>query len=86
MNRLIIITGDYGINRAEALAVLSELAQIHQEIAFAGIVGISELGDSEEFELRIKCVLDAHGRKSIHEFLQKRNLTMRENEGFIIIC
>jgi len=64
---------------------LHDLAQLHQEIAFAGIVEINNLSGTDEYELKIKCVLDAHGRKSINEFLEKRDLKMREEEGFIII-
>ena len=64
---------------------MRELGQIHEEFALAEIVTINKLSDTDEFELKIKCVLDAHGRKSINEFLQKRNLKMREDNGFIII-
>ena len=77
--------GKYPIIRAEALAILHDLAQLHQEIAFGGIVEVNNLGGTDEYELKIKCVLDAHGRKSINEFLEKRDLKMREEEGFIII-
>ena len=67
------------------LEVLHELAQIRNPIALAGIVEINKLKGTDEFELRIKCILDVHSRKSINELLEKRNLKMREEEDFIII-
>jgi hypothetical protein len=48
------------------------------------MVEIRRLSDSK-FELKIKCVLDDHGRRSICAFLEKRNLKMREEKGFTII-
>lgn len=64
---------------------MRELVQLHTEIAFTEIVTINKLSDTDEFELKIKCVLDVHGRKLVNEFLQKRNLKVSEKEGFIII-
>ena len=82
---IIIIKRCQTIDKAEAIGVLRELGQIHSEITFSEIVTIDKLSNANEFELKIKCVLDAHGRQSIREFLQKRKLDMRENQGFIII-
>lgn len=64
---------------------MRELGHIHSEVAFAEIVNLNKSRDTDEFELQIKCVLDAQGRKSINEFLQERNLEMREDQGFVII-
>ena len=73
------------MNRAEAVSVLREFANSHKEIASAELVEIRRCPGTDEFELRFKCVLDFHGRKSVNEFLDKRNLKMREEKGFIII-
>jgi len=48
-------------------------------------VEIRKSPGTDEFELRFKCALDLHGRKSVNEFLEKRNLKMMEEKGFIII-
>ncbi len=77
--------GEYSINRAEAIAVLRELSNLHTEIAFSELVEINQLNKNHEFELKFKCVLDTHGRKSINEFLEKRNLKMKEENGFVIV-
>ena len=61
------------IDKTEAVAVLRELGQIHAEIASAEIVSVNKSSDTDEFELKIKCDLDAQCRNSINEFLQKRN-------------
>jgi hypothetical protein len=76
--------GEYhSIDRTEAVAVLRELTENnHKEFAFAELV---EIRRNDGVELRIKCVLDAHDRESIRDFLEKRMLKMREEKGYIII-
>ena len=46
---------------------------------------IAKVGNSDESEIKIRCVLDDHGRAVVDEFLEKRNLRMREERGFVII-
>ncbi|MDQ1281178.1 MAG: hypothetical protein QG670_2442 [Thermoproteota archaeon] len=73
------------IKRSEAITVFHDLVQINNEIAFSQIVEINKLSDTDEFELKIKVVLDVHDVKPINEFLEKRSLKMREKDEFIII-
>jgi len=47
-------------------------------------VEIVKLGNSDEVEIKIRCVLNDNGRV-VDEFLEKRNLKMREEKGFVII-
>jgi hypothetical protein len=77
--------GIRSINRAYALAVFRELTKLHGEFAYADRVEIAKVGNSDEVEIKIKCVLDAHGKEMIEEFLNNRNLKMREEKGFVII-
>jgi 16S rRNA C1402 (ribose-2'-O) methylase RsmI len=79
------LPGGFHFNKAEAVAVSRELAKIHSEIAFAEIVEISKLPNSDAYELKIRFVLDVHGRESVNAFLIERDLKMREENGFIII-
>ncbi len=47
---------------------------------------IIKIGDSsDEYELEIRCFLDGSRHKMIDEFLEKRNLVMREENGSVII-
>ncbi len=49
-------------------------------------MNISKIGDSsDEYELEIRCFLEGSGHKKIDEFLEKRNLMMREENGSVII-
>jgi len=48
-------------------------------------VEISKQGKTDDFQIKIKCILDAHGRKVIDEFLKERNLRMREEQGLVLI-
>ncbi len=73
------------MNRAEAVKVLRELAHLHRELAVAPTMEISALPHSDECELKIECTIDSHVRSSINEFLKKKNLNMKEDNGFIII-
>ncbi len=74
--------GDYSINRAEAIAVLTDLRRICEEIASSELV---EIKQSNGIELKIKCILDIQRRKAITDFLRERNLRMKEEEGYITI-
>ena len=73
------------MDRREAVCVLRVLSQLHREIVFANFLEVSKARGTKGYELRIKCVLDAHGRNSISGFLEKRKLKMREENGFIVI-
>jgi len=73
------------LDRREAVWVLRVLSQLHREIAFADFLEVNKASGTEGYELRIKCVLDAHGRNSISGFLEKRKLKMRDEKGLIII-
>ena len=78
--------GHHSINRAEAIAVFRELSQLHREIvAYAELVEISKQDKANDFQIKIKCVLDAHGRKIVDEFLKEKKLKMREEKGFVLI-
>jgi hypothetical protein len=46
---------------------------------------IVELRKNDGVEIRIKCDLDAHGRKVVDDFLKERNLHMRQEEGYIVV-
>jgi hypothetical protein len=48
-------------------------------------VEISKQDKANDFQIKIKCVLDVHGRKIVDEFLKERNLKMREEKGFVLI-
>ncbi len=77
-----ISRGAHFINREDAVTVLRELGKL-QEFVFSQLVEINT--KPEGAEVKIKCVLDAHSRKVINEFLEKRNLKIREEKGFVII-
>jgi len=48
-------------------------------------VEIVKAEDADAYEIKIKCALDTHGKEAATEFLEQRNLKMREEKGFIII-
>lgn len=73
------------INKAEAIAVLRELSQSHMEIASADMVELRKSSNGDQTELKIKCVVSFDCEKSVRKFLEKRNLEMREEKGFIVI-
>lgn len=39
----------------------------------------------DECEIKIKCPLNNYNRKVLDEILQKHNLRMREDKGYIIV-
>ena len=82
-NELTILEG-CPTNKADAVAVLHEISQVCREINTAEIVA-DRLGGSDEYELKIKCVLSLNSRKSLNEILQKRNLTLQEENGRVFI-
>jgi hypothetical protein len=47
----------------------------HNEFVLAEFVGI--ITKPEGVKLKIKCVLETHGRKIINEYLEKKNLAMQ---------
>lgn len=67
------------------LSVFRELAKLHADFAYSDRVEIAKADNSDESEIKIRCVLDDHGRAVVDEFLEKRNLKMREEKGFVII-
>ena len=82
---MMLIGGLLSINRADALKTLRELAEVQSELAFSQIVSLIELSNNDEFAISFKCTLVDHGRKVINEFLEKKKLKMKEENGFITI-
>jgi hypothetical protein len=78
------------MNRSEALAVLHELFTVLQETLLIGCVSLDSkettfLRGSNGFEIKIKCELDVRSRKCMEPILEKHNLGIKEDEGFIIL-
>jgi hypothetical protein len=80
-----------GINvkRPEARAVLHEIFKECQESVIHWRVSLDSkeshvIEDSNGFEIRLKCYLDDHSRRLIKTILDRHQLGMKEENGFVL--
>ena len=72
-------------NGTDAIGLMNELVNINGDITHAKLKEIHFRADPDGLLLRIKCLLDMHGREVVENFLKERNLKMKEEEGHIAI-
>jgi hypothetical protein len=78
------------INRTEALAVLHEIFDICRETTLIDYVSLdSKVGQlsgcSRSFNIKMECAFDQHPRARVKPILQKHQLEMKEEKGFVLI-
>jgi hypothetical protein len=78
------------LKRAEALAVLHEIFEECQESVIYWRVSLDPkeshvVEGSDGFEIKVKCDLDEHSRSVIKTILDRHQLGMKEENGFVLI-
>ena len=78
------------MNKSEAAAVLHEIFDVIGESVCISSVSLDNLdsfvvrGD-RGYQIKMKCVLDGDSRDSILPILGKKNLEIREENGYVLI-
>jgi hypothetical protein len=65
--------------------ILRELAKTFREIVLAEFVSIVKLSGENDYELKLRCLIDDCDKESISEYLQKWDLKMREEKGYMVV-
>ena len=78
------------MNKPEALAVLHEVLEACQESIVATCVSLDShyshlIPDGKGYRIRMKCDLDSYGRNCLKPILEKHKLTLKEEDGFVIL-
>lgn len=79
------------MNKPEALSVLHEIAGALRESTLISSVSLDQHisltkdPKDESYHIRIKCDLDNYSRKSLKPILNKHNLILKEEKGYIVI-
>jgi hypothetical protein len=72
------------MNREEAMAVLKEIVKICQKVGVT-YISLKSAKESESYELHIEDHFDEKDCEILQNILQKHNLSMRKNDGRVII-
>jgi hypothetical protein len=77
------------MNKSEALALLHEF---NEALGKSGTVTCISLDGSQVshiftggYEIRMKCELDSHSREILRGIVKKHNLSMKEQNGYVIL-
>lgn len=77
------------MNKAEALAVLHEFQDACKEsVTISGVsLGGSQVSHifTGGYQIKMKCELDSHSREILKRITKKHNLTMKEQDGYVIL-
>ena len=74
------------INRKEVVSLLSEMSKFCVEIADSHIVSVDQLDRCQRdgYQLKIKCALGDDSRKQISQLLQRRQVSFKEENGYLV--
>ena len=73
------------VDRAQALAVLQELSDVWQEYVLITGVSLLPVSRPDDWQIRMICGLDGISRDRIKPILEKYNLGLKEETGFVVL-
>jgi hypothetical protein len=77
------------MNKSEAIAVLHELNEAIKESVSVSCVSLDGSQVSHistgGYQIKIKCELDSYSREIIKGIIKRHNLTMKEQDGYVLL-